>query len=167
MLAVCAGFHCTVDETEMSVVNATKQLCIGLKSLVVGLAITLDQFFKRPVTVCYPRQTLELPERYRGHIFLVRDQHTGQLRCVACKACERICPSDCIVVDGAKLPGQPRKSVTKFTLDFTRCSLCGLCVEVCPVDALAFSKRYNLASTHKADFDRIDLYELATKTQAK
>ncbi len=143
-------------------IAALKEVYIGLQSLAVGMAITLKQFFSRPVTVHYPWQTLELPARYRGHIVLVCDEQTGRLRCIACKACERICPSDCIFVDGVKRPGETRKSVTEFNLDFTKCSLCGLCVEVCPVDALAFSKRYNLASTQKSDFDAIDLYKLAT-----
>lgn len=151
----------------MSMFTAVKEFYTAVRSLVVGLAITLEQFFSRPVTVHYPWRTLQLPARYRGHIVLVRDEQTGRPRCVACKACERICPSDCIVVEGAKRPGETRKSVTEFKLDFTKCSLCGLCVEVCPVDALAFSKRYNLASTRKTDFDRIDLVKLVTGEQAK
>ncbi|MCS7336873.1 MAG: NADH-quinone oxidoreductase subunit I [Verrucomicrobiae bacterium] len=148
-------------------VAAIKEFCLGLHSLATGLAVTLEQFFRRPVTVHYPWEVLELPARYRGHIVLVRDEQTGRLRCIACKMCERICPSDCIVVEGAKLPGESRKSVTEFKLDFTKCSLCGLCVEVCPVDALAFSKRYNLASTRKADYESMDLCELAKAGDAK
>jgi len=144
-------------------VAALRELYVGLRSLVIGMAITFGQFFSRPVTVHYPWETIKLPARYRGHIVLVRDERTGRPRCIACKMCERICPSDCIAVEGVKQPGETRKSVTEFKLDFTKCSLCGLCVEVCPVDALAFSKRYNLASTCKADFDRIDLYKRATE----
>ena len=137
--------------------NPLQELYTGFKSLLVGMRITLGQFFKPQVTVRYPHQSLKMPKRYRGHIVLVRDLDTGKSLCIACKACEKACPSDCIVVDGVKREGEKKKSVTEFKLDFTKCSLCGSCVEVCPVDALEFSKDYNLASTSKEAFYQIDL----------
>ncbi len=146
--------------------RALKELVLGFWSLLVGMKVTLQQFFKPTVTVQYPRQTVRLPERYRGHLVLVRDKETGKPLCVACKACEKACPSDCIFVDGVKREGEKRKSVTVFTLDFTKCSLCGACVEVCPVDALAYSKAYNLASTSKAEFAQMDLYKRMMEEQA-
>ena len=48
---------------------------------------------------------LKMPARYRGHIELVRDPQTGMSLCIACKSCEKACPSDCIVVDGIKREG--------------------------------------------------------------
>jgi NADH-quinone oxidoreductase subunit I len=124
----------------------------GFGSLLTGMRITLQQFFKPPVTVHYPHESLKMAKRYRGHIVLVRDQETGESLCVACKSCEKACPSDCIIVNGIKREGDKKKSVTEFKLNFTTCSLCGSCVEVCPTDALAFSKEYNLASTSKEAF---------------
>jgi len=137
--------------------RALLDLLSGFGSLLTGMRITLQQFFKPPVTVHYPHESLKMPARYRGHILLVRDPATGKSVCIACKSCEKACPSDCIVVEGIKREGDKRKSVTDFKLDFTRCSLCGSCVEVCPVDALEFSKAYNLASTSKEAFYQIDL----------
>lgn len=137
--------------------HVLRDLVTGFGSLLTGMWITLRQFFKSPVTVHYPHEALKMPARYRGHILLVRDPETGKSVCIACKSCEKACPSDCIVVEGIKREGEKRKSVTDFKLDFTRCSLCGSCVEVCPVDALEFSKAYNLASTSKEAFYQIDL----------
>jgi len=137
--------------------RALQEFIGGFKSLVIGMRITLEQFFKREVTVRYPHQSLKMSKRYRGHIVLVRDPDTGKSLCVACKSCEKACPSDCIVVDGIKREGEKRKSVTDFKLNFTTCSLCGSCVEVCPMQALQFSKDYNLASTSKDSFYQIDL----------
>jgi NADH-quinone oxidoreductase subunit I len=137
--------------------NALKEIVTGFNSLLVGMRITLQQFFKPNVTVQYPHQSLKMPKRYRGHITFVRDPDTGNSLCIACKSCEKACPSDCIVVDGIKREGEKKKSVTDFKLDFTKCSLCGSCVEVCPVDALEFSRQYNLASTSKDSFRQIDL----------
>jgi NADH-quinone oxidoreductase subunit I len=137
--------------------RALRDLLSGFGSLLTGMRITLGQFFKPQITVHYPHEALKMPQRYRGHIVLVRDPETGKSICIACKSCEKACPSDCIVVDGVKREGEKKKSVTDFKLDFTKCSLCGSCVEVCPVDALEFSKQYNLASTSKEEFYQIDL----------
>ena len=100
----------------------------------------------------YPHESLKMPERFRGHIELVRDPETGKAICFACKLCERACPSDCITVEGAKLDGAKKKSVTQYVLDFTKCSLCGSCVEACRDGAIRYSHEYNLASTNKEDY---------------
>jgi NADH-quinone oxidoreductase subunit I len=132
--------------------NALKEIVVGFNSLVTGMRITIGQFFKPTVTVHYPHETLTIPPRFRGHIELVRDPETGKPLCFACKLCERACPSDCITVDGAKLDGAKKKSVTEYMLDFTKCSLCGSCVEACRDGAIRFSRDYNLAATSKEDF---------------
>jgi NADH-quinone oxidoreductase subunit I len=132
--------------------NAIKEVVSGLVSLVIGMKITLREFFRPSVTVHYPHQALTIPPRFRGHIELVRDPETGKPKCFACKLCERACPSDCITVEGAKLDGAKKKSVTSYMLDFTKCSLCGSCVEACRDGAIRFSREYNLASTRKEEF---------------
>jgi NADH-quinone oxidoreductase subunit I len=134
-----------------------RQIVSGFTSLLTGMRITLSQFFRPPVTLQYPHESLKMPARYRGHIVFVRDPETGKSLCIACKACEKACPSDCIVVEGVKREGEKRKSVSEFKLDFTKCSLCGSCVEVCPTDALEYSKGYNLASLSKDQYVQIDL----------
>ena len=123
----------------------------GLYSLVAGMRITLEQFFKPTVTVHYPHESLKMAPRFRGHIELVRDPKTGKALCFACKVCEKACPSDCIIVEGAKREGEKRKSVTEFKLDFTKCSLCGSCVESCKSNAIQFSREYNMVTTSKED----------------
>jgi NADH-quinone oxidoreductase subunit I len=137
-----------------------REIYSGAVSLVVGLRITLEQFlknFRKDHNVAYPHKSLTMPDRYRGHIVFVEEPGTGRSLCIACNSCDKACPSDCIFVTGEKKEGEKKKSVTQFTLDFTKCSLCGACVEVCPTDALMFSKRYNLASTSKTAYAKIDL----------
>ncbi|MFA5263666.1 MAG: NADH-quinone oxidoreductase subunit I [Opitutaceae bacterium] len=138
--------------------NAVREIFSGAWSLIVGMRLTLIEFFKPTITVQYPHQTLPMTARYRGHIELTRDPVTGKALCTACKLCERACPSDCILVDGVKLEGEKKKSVTEYHLDFTRCSLCGACVEVCPSDAIQFTKRYNLASATNS-YNNMDLVQ--------
>jgi NADH-quinone oxidoreductase subunit I len=137
--------------------RALQETLTGIGSLFTGMRITLQQFFKPQVTVHYPHQALKMSKRYRGHIMLVRDPETGKSLCVACKSCEKACPSDCIVVEGIKREGEKKKSLTEFKLNFTTCSLCGSCISVCPAEAIQFSKAYNLASTSKDSFYQIDL----------
>ena len=132
--------------------NSLKEIASGFNSLITGMRITIGQFFKPSVTVQYPHESLKMPEKFRGHIELVRDPETGKALCFACKLCERACPSDCITVDGAKLDGAKKKSVTHYVLDFTKCSLCGSCVEACRDGAIRYSHQYNLASTNKEDY---------------
>lgn len=123
----------------------------GLWSLMVGMGVTWREFWRPTVTVSYPYETLEIPERFRGHIELIADEE-GKSTCIVCMACERACPSDCISLKGVKPEGSKKKVLTEYTLDFTKCSLCGSCVEACKFNALEYSKEYNLASTRKEDF---------------
>ncbi len=132
--------------------NALLEIFYGLKSLLIGMRVTIVQFFKPTVTVHYPHETLKMPARFRGHIELVRDPETGIAKCFVCKLCEKACPSDCITVEGVKPEGGKRKTVTYYRLDFTKCSLCGSCVEACRDQAIRFSREYNLAGWNKEDF---------------
>ncbi len=132
--------------------NPLREIATGLGSLFTGMRLTIAQFFKKDVTVQYPHQSLEMPARFRGHIELVLDEETGKAACIACKMCEKACPSECIVVDGVKPEGKGKKVVTEYQLDFTRCSLCAACVEACKSEALRFSREYNLAGRSKDDF---------------
>lgn len=141
-----------------------RDIFTGLWSLFVGLGITFKEFFKPVVTVPYPYETLNVPERFRGHIELIAGED-GKPNCVVCMACERACPSGCISLDGEKKEGEKKKSLSRYDLDFTKCSLCGSCVEACNFNALEFSKEYNLASTRKEDFHFNLLQRLLERNQ--
>jgi formate hydrogenlyase subunit 6/NADH:ubiquinone oxidoreductase subunit I len=99
------------------------------RSILEGMSITFSYLWKRPITLQYPdvarplNQTL--PERYRG--FLEVDLAT----CTGCKACERDCPINCIVIDLVKV-GDVR-AMTRFDIDMGKCMYCNICVESCPV----------------------------------
>ena len=73
--------------------RALRDLFGGFVSLLVGMRITIQQFFQKQVTVHYPHQTLPIPKRYRGHVVLVKDSDTGKSLCIACKSCEKACPT--------------------------------------------------------------------------
>lgn len=126
----------------------------GAISLVVGMGVTIKAFFSPVVTVQYPRQTIDITPRFRGHTKLVADEERPErTKCIVCGMCERNCPSKSIVrVTGIKMEGEKKKTATEYILNFTTCSHCGICVETCPVDALAFSAEYNPVGYHREDF---------------
>lgn len=117
----------------------------GAWSLIAGLRVTLRYMFHRPVTVQYPRQTMVLPEAYRGHIELRRSEADGQPLCVACGECARNCPSSVIKVRGVKSQATAPTRLRYYYIDYSRCSFCGLCVLHCPEGALRFSTEYEQA----------------------
>ena len=135
-----------------------REIARGFNSLLVGMRLTIIQFFKPNITVQYPHESLKMPARFRGHIELVRDAATGRPVCYACKLCEKSCPTNCITVEGVKRDGEKKKSVSEYVLDFSKCSLCGACVEACRDNAIRFSRRYNWATTHKEEFV-LDLFK--------
>ena len=135
----------------------------GAKSLAVGMNITVREFLKPVVTEQYPHTVPVIPERFRGHIELIKDEKTGASKCIVCGMCQRACPSGCITVKGEKPEGEKKKVLTVYTLDFTKCSLCGSCVESCKPNAIQFSKDYNLVSTRKEDF----IFDLIKRLEEK
>jgi NADH-quinone oxidoreductase subunit I len=137
--------------------NYLKEIFNGLKSLVIGLKVTMTTMLTKSTTIEWPREAAPIPEKFRGHIMLRKDEETGLSKCIACGSCVRACPSNCIQVKGAKPEGAKKKAPILFQLDFTKCSLCGLCVESCPVDAITFSRDYALAGPSSEPFAAMNL----------
>ena len=133
-----------------------KEVLDGSKTLLSGMKVTLDNFRKPPVTSRYPREKIEMSEAFRNVIVLIEKEDIGSHDCIDCKACERVCPSFCISLDGERPEGLRRKRATKFEVDFALCSDCGLCLDVCPTDTLGYSKVHDEAGYHRSDF----LYDL-------
>ena len=70
------------------------------KNIVRNLRFTLKNIPKKAVTINYPVEKREFPERLRlGTFGLTIDEKTGDEACIACKLCERICPSQIIDID--------------------------------------------------------------------
>lgn len=78
----------------------------GVWTVLVGMRVTIRQFFEPEVTHQYPyehdyekkRNVREIPKGYRGQLYnRIED-------CIGCKKCEMICPVDCITITGTKLP---------------------------------------------------------------
>ena len=129
----------------------------GARSLITGLRITLRELFRKPVTLTYPHKKPELSKAYRSAIKLIRFDDTNSHDCVACLACQRICPSFCIDITGGRVEGIKKKRAATFEMDFALCSLCGLCIDACPTDTLEYSKIYDEAGFQRDwNFDLLE-----------
>lgn len=134
----------------------------GVVSLFSGMGVTGRHLFRTPVTRRYPREKPRMSAAYRGVIAFKRFEETGTHDCIACDICAKICPSNCILVEGLKHPGTKGKRCTRFEVDFALCSLCGLCVDACPTQTLAYSKIYDHVGRHRNGF----VYDLVAPYRA-
>lgn len=77
---------------------------------------------------------------------LVDVEGKGEHRCISCKVCEEICPSNAIKIksdESINFPSSLKfgKVPSEFLLDINLCHQCAICLKACPVSALT-SKDY-------------------------
>jgi len=91
----------------------------GAISLLSGMGVTIKAFFSPVVTVQYPRETINISPRFRGHTKLVGDEENpDRTKCIVCGMCERNCPSHSIQkVEGEKREGEKKKTLTSYILN--------------------------------------------------
>lgn len=132
-----------------------KTLSLPGSGIVKGMAVTAMNFVRsyfdqrRLVTVSYPEQRMALPENSRNFPFLVYDGEDPEanLRCTACRICEKECPPQVIhIVPQKDDKGKPTKNPEVFDIDTNACMSCQICVEVCPFDAIKMDSAYEYAS---------------------
>ena len=127
-----------------------------------GLAFTIKKFFKNTmssdseiVTVMYPEEKREYPERFRG-IHRLMHRADGSPRCVACLCCSTACPAQCIHIEPAEYEaGDPKHGYERypkaFVIDELRCIFCGYCVEACPCDAIRMDSGMHMPPSTSRD----------------
>jgi len=121
-----------------------------IEAIIFSLWITLKNLFRSPVTVLYPQEKRDIPERWRAGTFaLTTDRESGEENCIGCKLCELICPSDIIIVEFEKHSG--RGWAKRFYLDLQACIQCELCVQVCPTDAIVMLRGMAEPVTNRED----------------
>ena len=104
-------------------------------NLLVGMSVTARYFFKKPVTVVYPKERIPM-KRFKGPIAFVVEEKSGDHLCIACNACIKTCPSRCMSLEAVKSAVDGKRVLTDFKVNYMLCSLCSLCIDVCPTDAL-------------------------------
>ena len=128
-----------------------KDLFTGTIGLLTGMGITLRYFFKKNVTVIYPKERITM-KRFKGPIAFVTSEKTHDHLCIACNACIKVCPSRCMSLVAKKSAVDAKRVLTDFKVNYMLCSLCSLCIDVCPTDALKHDDpNYDMVSLTQRD----------------
>ncbi|MDR0811625.1 MAG: 4Fe-4S binding protein [Paludibacter sp.] len=125
------------------------ELFKGVKSLVLGLSVTLKAFFTKKVTQQYPenRATLQISPRFRAALTMPHDAN-NEHACTACGLCQMNCPNGTINVLSKMLEtedGKKKKILDEYYYDLGMCTFCNLCVISCPSKAIEFSNDFENA----------------------
>lgn len=140
----------------------------NVKSIAIGMKITLKYCFQKTVTVMYPEQRLSFAPRYRGIHEFEAD------KCIACDMCAKSCPVDCIYIDktgprkldkkkGIVDMSDPKNGqLLRYAIDYSKCLFCALCTEPCPTDCIHMGKLHDLSSYSREDVV-VNFTELAKK----
>jgi formate hydrogenlyase subunit 6/NADH:ubiquinone oxidoreductase subunit I len=94
-------------------------------------------FFKKPATVLYPKEKLDMPKQFRGKLKFYPE------KCIGCKFCMRDCPAGAIII---RKIGE-KKFEAEISLD--KCIYCAQCVDSCPKKALEATRDVELAQLDK------------------
>ena len=136
-----------------------------LKTIWIGMRITLKYCFSKSVTIQYPFEKLAFAPRYRGI-------HEFELdRCIACDLCAKACPVDCIYIDKSAARKIDKKTgkvdtsggeLLRYAIDYQKCMFCALCTEPCPTDCIHMGKNHDLSAYTRGDMV-VDFSELDKK----
>jgi NADH-quinone oxidoreductase subunit I len=135
-----------------------------------AMRTTLVTAFRRPTTVEFPAVIRPRAERYRAS-FALPDDENGELACIGCLACERICPSQVIKMKptgkrDSPVTGKKRQYVDTFVLDLSACIGCELCIQVCNSDAIRMTREPEIPVFAREDLV-LDLERLRANARDK
>ena len=130
-----------------------KVLYLGFLSLLIGMKVTIKNFFSPAVTLNYPMKKKTMSANFRGMVDLKPEA------CVICYQCIKICPVAALDLTHKNLvaEGKKKMEITKFTYNAELCCFCGLCDEICPTDAIFMNKMYEVSVYSHDKILNIDL----------
>ena len=127
-----------------------KEFASGIYNLILGLFTTSKHLGRHAITIQYPKERWEIPERSRGMVVLLTDHETGQLNCTACLLCMRACPSGAIDIEVEK-DEKGKRHLVEFKVDYHICCFCGLCEESCNFAAIKLATKFEFPEFDKAN----------------
>jgi NADH-quinone oxidoreductase subunit I len=131
-----------------------------IKEFIKGLAVTGGTMVRtitgqELVTIQYPKEMREKPERFHGRHVLNR-YPDGMEKCIGCELCAGACPAKCIHVRGMDNdPEDPTSPGERYgfvyEINMLRCIFCALCVEACPTEAITMTHLFEMSTTNRDD----------------
>ncbi|MDR1679979.1 MAG: 4Fe-4S dicluster domain-containing protein [Prevotellaceae bacterium] len=126
--------------------NYIKSVLSGLWNLMLGMKITIINFFRPKITEQYPenRSKQVMFERFRGELIMPHNA-ANEHKCTACGICQMNCPNGTISVISkmeTDETGKSKKVLDKYLYDIGSCIFCDLCVSTCPQDAIEWSQQF-------------------------
>jgi len=94
----------------------------------------LKNFSRKPATVLYPKERLNLPPNFRG-----RPMYDAS-KCIGCMLCVKDCPAQAIQIE------KVAEKSYQCTFYLGRCIFCGQCADSCNKGAITMSQVYELAA---------------------
>ena len=125
-----------------------------IREILKGLRVTISQM-GAPVTVEYPKEFRDKPQRFHGRHVLNR-YPDGMEKCIGCELCAGACPAHCIYVRGQDNPLEAPVSPGErfgfvYEINMLRCIFCALCVEACPTEAITMTQLFEMSTTNRQD----------------
>jgi NADH-quinone oxidoreductase subunit I len=130
-----------------------KVFYLSVLSLLIGMKVTIKNFFAPTVTLDYPNKKQTMTANFRGMVDLKPEA------CVICYQCIKVCPTAALYLSHKNVVVQEKKKmeITKFTYNAVLCCFCGLCDEICPTDAIFMNKMYEVSAYNHNQILNIDL----------
>jgi len=121
-------------------------------------------------SVQFPRHRIPVPE-------IGRYQLDCQIEdCIVCDQCAKVCPVDCIAIEGIRSPVEIGRTsddrplrihAARFDIDMAKCCFCGLCTTVCPTECLVMTPVYEFSvydlSAHNFAYAKMTESEIEEK----
>lgn len=146
-----------------------KEIFAAVRSLLTGMKLTgyyATHHRREKITQQYPdnKDTLNLPERFRGEVVMTHDEN-NEHACTGCTACELACPNGTIKIItkfDVTPDGKKKKAIDTFVYHLQLCTFCNLCIVACPTDAIKMAQTFE----HSV-YDRTKLTKILNKPGSK
>ena len=133
----------------MFITKYIKEVVGAIRSSLTGMRVTGTYALRHgreKITQQYPdnRDTLALPERFRGEVVLLHDEN-NEHACTGCTACELACPNATIKIVtkfDVTPEGKKKKALDTFVYHLELCTMCNLCIVACPTDAIKMAQTF-------------------------
>jgi NADH-quinone oxidoreductase subunit I len=140
-----------------------RNIYLAVKTILIGLRITLQYCFARTITVQYPDVPPTLQPRYRGfHYYEIE-------KCIACELCAKACPVDCISVVKTAARKMDKASgvavggaMVRYAINYQTCMFCALCTYPCPTDCIHMGSIHDMSAYDRRSMV-VEFTELARK----